>query len=200
MKQHRIFVIFLVVWALTAGYVASVDAQEDADAAKRVLLKEDREATLAKMGAILKPAETDFDERIGEVLNPFELYQEPEPVMEPEPVAVVDSLPTLPTAAPVAKKKDDAVPPGAILRTVANLLKPRGSMIVGTNKIMFSAKGARLKEGDELPLKIRGKPYVVVVDTITQRDYTLRLGGETLTKPYQSGLSKGSIKFDSKNE
>ena len=199
MKQQRIFLIFLVVWALAAGYIASLDAQEDADAAKWVLLKKDREATLAKMEAILKPAETDFDERIGEVLNPFELYQEPEPVVEPEPVAVVDSLPTLPTFAPVAKKKDDAVPLGAILTTVANLLKPRGSIIVGANKTMYTVKGP-LKEGNEVRVKRRGKSYVVVVDTITERDYTLRLGGETLTKPYQSELSKGSIKFDSKNE
>jgi len=173
---------------LSAGLLAAAFAPAGAwanEANKKVSPRSQRESVLEVADRLL--AEPDLN-RVAQLRERRSPFVRPEPVVaKADPESEVAG-PVI--AAPVRLTNQQA------LALVAERLRPRGTIIQGTTRIVMLEGGGRLSAGVELPLSVRGEDYKVVVDSVHSDHFVLRLGGQTLTLPTNPGLPTGGATFD----
>lgn len=154
------------------------------DANKRVSPKLQREALLKVAEQML--AEPDPQRAV-------DLRNRRSPFVKPAPLVVEttqDGAPAPVVIEPVRLTNQQA------LAMVAERLRPRGTLILGSNRIVRLEGGGQLSAGTVLPLTVRGEEYRVVVESVQSDSFTLRLGGQTVTLPTNPSLPTGGVTFD----
>ena len=159
-----------------------------------VLLKTDRQKTLDTAEAILHSEIPDFYENLKAAHSPF--------IVKPEEEVVVEETPEGPKEVLRPKKppKPKDLPDAVILKSVADRLKPKGSLVTSRRSLLLFPNGGKLRVGDTIPVTVRGKEYEIVVQAITSNDYTLRLNEAVATRSFRITSSKSTITRDSGND
>jgi hypothetical protein len=175
MKKYNVSsnLITMLIVFISLGFHLNLEAQD-----KRVSLKDRREGILSSAEKFLNPGNPELLKRFEEVWNPFEPYVEP--TIEPDPEPVTATQP---------KQINEKL----ILMQVVRLLKPKGSLILGENRILILEDRKKLREGDIIPAKIGGVTYKVQITEITGRNFSLSLNQTKLTSGFSKASSKGKV-------
>lgn len=97
--------------------------------------------------------------------------------------------------APVQKqvvvRPDEPQPPPVLrlseseaLTIAAQNFKPAGSLITSTRRVLRLEGGRMVNEGHTFAVSIRGERYDVVIDSVSEDGYVLRLGEATLLRKF----------------
>ncbi len=73
-----------------------------------------------------------------------------------------------------------------LLISLANALRPGGSIVLGDNRILL-LREKKVKVGEKLTLTFEGAQYVVEVTAINPTHFTLRYNSEEYTRPIKQG-------------
>ncbi len=76
---------------------------------------------------------------------------------------------------------------------VVRILKPKGSLILGENRILILEDRKKLREGDIIPARVGGITYKVQITEITSRNFSLSLNQTKLTSGFSRASSKGKV-------
>ncbi len=169
-----------------------LEAQDDKT--RRVLSNNVRTDTLEDAEGILRAENPEFNARLESVDSPFAIK-----VIPVEPVeAQADDVPVpvTPGVAPPPRRPPSAIPDATILKSVADRLNPKGSLVTSRRSLLLFANGGRLTVGDSIPAKVRGKDYKIIVTSITPNDYTLTLNDAEITRSFKIISSKSSMTLD----
>ena len=98
-----------------------------------------REKTLEIAERVLHSGAPDFRDLLAEVINPFEPFYEAPPPEEPPKGHQFEEI---------DRPEDRELPDETVLQRFAQSLKPTGSMVAGSRKILLFPKGRSLKVGD----------------------------------------------------
>ena len=175
MKKYNVSsnLITMLIVFISLGFHLNLEAQD-----KRVSLKDRREEILSSADKLLNPGSPELLKRFEKVWNPFEPYVEP--TIEPDPEPVTTTQP---------KQINEKL----ILMQVARLLKPKGSLILGENRILILEDRKKLREGDIIPARIGGITYKIQLTEITGRDFSFSLNQTKLTSGFSKASSKGKV-------
>lgn len=94
------------------------------------------------------------------------------------------------TAAPVVRQA--RLGDSTALGIIADQFKPLGSLILGTRAVLQLSSGRTISQGDTFSANIAGYSYDVVIEEITGKGYTLKLGSAEVSKNFTttSGASR----------
>ena len=176
MKKHNLFTILIIIMlnvSISLGFQVNLEAQD-----KRVSMKDKREGLLSTSDKLLNPGDPEQLKRFEKVRNPFEPYVEP--TIEPDPE-------------PVTKTQPKQINEKLILMQVVRILKPKGSLILGENRILILEDRKKLREGDIIPARVGGITYKVQITEITSRNFSLSLNQTKLTSGFSRASSKGKV-------
>ena len=175
MKSYNVSsnLITMLIVFIGLGFQLNLEAQD-----KRVSLKDRREDILSSSDKLLNPGNPELLKRFENVRNPFEPYVEP--TIEPDPE-------------PVTKTQPKQINEKLILMQVVRILKPKGSLILGENRILILEDRKKLREGDIIPARIGGTIYKIQITEITGRNFSLSLNQTKLTSGFSRASSKGKV-------
>lgn len=99
---------------------------------------------------------------------------------QPAPVRVAESgnLPPV-VVAPVPRLSDEAA-----LGLAARSFKPSGSLITSTRRVLRLDNGSMVNEGHVFSITIRGERYRVILDSVSEDGYVLRVGDAMLKRSF----------------
>jgi hypothetical protein len=87
-------------------------------------------------------------------------------------------------AAPVVRRA--RLGDSAALGIISDQFKPLGSLILGTRAVLQLSNGKTIKRGDTFSANISGYSYDVMIEEITEKGYTLKLGSAEVSKNFTS--------------
>lgn len=161
-----------------------------------------RERLLEQAEGAFNPGEKP-EEKIAEIITPFQIYvppPPPEPEKPEEPVVEVeeeqDDGTTKVVTKPAPKRLDDLV----VIKAVVALLQPSGSIVRNTSSgrtaLLQTRRGA-LKEGANFQITLREFTYDVEITEVQPRDYTITVGDTSEVIPFVSNSSSDNIRRQS---
>ncbi len=186
--------IALLSGILLLNVVFPTFSQGQDEPRKLVLPKLDRETTLETAEINLHSENSDFYKNVQAAHSPFTIKR--------EEVVVIEDTPEGPREVIREKEppKPKDLPDAVILRSVADRLNPKGSLVTSRRSLLLFANGGKLVVGDTIPTKVRGKEYVIVVHSITASEYTLRLNDVQTTRSFKITSANSSVTRDSGND
>ncbi len=144
---------------------------------------EQRETVLTQGSSLLARETEPVRAALAELPSPFRPWVDPRPAASEPERAVVDRQPRV-----------ERLPDAEALELISERFRPSGSMIGAGTAFLNLPDGNRLELGQVFSATVRGQAYDVVVERITSRSYTLRVGEATLTREYlQDRLGAGTI-------
>jgi hypothetical protein len=104
-----------------------------------------------------------------------------------------DPVPTKDLAnAPLTPMASQLLPDDKALAIVSQQFQPLGSLVLGDRGLLQLAGGGSIERGESFKAEIRGNVYEVMIDDVTSKGYTLRLGTARLKKNFLN--TKGTTK------
>lgn len=190
MPRNRITPLLSALLVLTPWPALAQD-NEAGPSNPRVIAASVRQETLETAEELLNRGDVETKQAIALSVTPMfpPAPEEPEEVAPP-PEPVMPGLPAPPPPRVVEQPKrlsDDEA-----LSRITEQFRPSGSLILGERRFVL-AGSQRVPLGTVFTARIDGQTYRVEVSSITQNDYTLRLGGAELTLPYFRDRLQGSI-------
>jgi len=159
-----------------------VMAQEEPPEPPTIVKKADRQDLLVLSEQLLDSGDSAFFERVLDLYSPYLVFVE-------KRVEVVD-------AAGVVVPVSDELPDMAVLKILADRLKPKGSLIMGGKRVLLLEKSGKLTLGDAIPITIRNVTYEVILSEITDKTYTIKLNETERIVNTRVKQGRGKIAFD----
>ncbi len=142
----------------------------------------DRQMLLELSEQLLDSRDPAFHERVLKLSSPFLVFI-------PMRVEVVDGIVK---EVAVTNKLSDM----AVLKSVADHMKPKGNLIMGGKRVLLLEKSGKLTLGDTIPITIRDVTYKVILSDISDKTYTIKLNESERVVSTRSKQGRGKIAFD----
>lgn len=88
------------------------------------------------------------------------------------------------------------LPDSAVLKIVADRMKPKGNLIMGGKRVLILEKSGKLTMGDVIPITIRDVSYKVIISDISDKTYTIKLNESERIVSIRGKQGRGRIAFD----
>lgn len=164
MNRSRYLIQFLSFGLGVAGYAQGL-----------VSLPEHRTEILTGVTDILEREQIDFASREIERQAPFLAAEVEVPVASLESTAGEVAL----VSAPVPRLSD-----AAALTLAARSFKPSGSLITSSRRILRLDGGRMVNEGHVFGITIRAERYDVIIDSVSEDGYVLKIGEESIARSF----------------
>jgi len=157
-------------------------AQEEPEEPPKIKKKADRQELLELSEQLLDSGDSTFFERVLEIYSPYLIFVEKR----------VEVVGTDGVVVPVLNELPDM----AVLKIVADRLKPKGSLIMGGKRVLLLEKSGKLTLGDTIPITIRKVTYEVILSGISDKTYTIKLNDTERIVSTRVKQVRGKIAFD----
>ncbi len=177
--RHLLRIIVPVLLVILLGAAPSAQAQGLVMPIKR------RTAILEAVERYLQPMDPQFKEQLAELEYPF--------AFEAAPVAVEPTATKSAEPEPVVVTYTDQ----QVLEAFSSKFRPTGMMARGELNYLIIEVGDRtqpIAEGSLIRFNYEGKSYNVRLTSVTDDDYTLRLGEATLVRRINESFDPDQIK------
>jgi len=157
-------------------------AQEEPPEPPMIGKMADRQELLVLSEQLLDSGDSAFFERVLDISNPYLIFVEKR----------VEVVGTDGVVVPVLNELPDM----AVLKIVADRLKPKGSLIMGGKRVLLLEKSGKLTLGDTIPITIRKVTYEVILSEISDKTYTIKLNDTERIVSTRVKQVRGKIAFD----
>ncbi len=141
----------------------------------------DRQELLELSEQLLESGDPAFFERALDLPSPYLVHVE-------KRVEVV--------GAGVEEVVSNELPDLAVLKIVADRIKPKGSLIMGGKRVLLLENSGKLTLGDTIPITISKVTYKVIVSDISDKTYTIKLNETERIVSTRGKQDRGKIAFD----